>query len=300
MRPCAFDDYFIYGLMVFLSHIVQEILARNLYLLKSVFRAILSLGMYSLGGRKMWSLKNKIAVVTGAGNEKSIGYAVALALRNAGVKWVFLFDINQRVPSDGNLICKTHNVTTLGSVLNYNAYIEKNYGPVDILVNCAGILEPPKAMSDYCPLDDEEPIKHIFDVNVMGAVNWYRAVISGMISRNEGCIVNMASIAGIYGRPNTSVYGASKAALINFTESWAREAAIAAPNVRVNAVAPGFVETEMTDKIDLKAREAVLRDVVPSHRTIQPAEIADVVLMLLQCTALNGAIVKADLGRIIR
>lgn len=247
----------------------------------------------------MWSLKGKIAVVTGAGNEKSIGYAVALALRNAGAP-VFLLDLHQRILSRSAFVCKTHDVTNFDAVLRLEEYIRCHYGSIDILVNCAGILESPKAMSDYHVVPHIKTIEHIFDVNVMGAVSWYRAVIPEMIARDDGCIINMASIAGIYGRPNTSIYAASKAALINFTESWAREAALQAPNVRVNAVAPGFVETEMTDKIDAKAREAVLREVVPSHRTIQPAEIADVVLMLLQCTALNGAIVKADLGRIIR
>lgn len=249
------------------------------------------------GGRKMDSLKNKTVVITGAGNDRGIGYAVALALVRAGAEKAFLLDLHQRIISRDKFTCWTHDVTDFDSVLRISKKIHENCGAIDILVNCAAILELPKDMNDYAGKKGMETMMSMFNVNVVGACNWYCAVIPGMIERNEGCIINITSIAGGRGRPGNSIYEATKAALTSFTLSWAQELESKAPNVRVNAVAPGFVKTEMTDKLGAKARKRTLQDVVPSHRTTEAKEIADVVLSVVRCSALNGTVIAATSGK---
>ncbi|MBI2120013.1 MAG: SDR family oxidoreductase [Parcubacteria group bacterium] len=244
----------------------------------------------------MYSLTGKNVIITGAGNRKSIGYAVASALLESEVNKIFLLDVKQKIFSNGKMVCYQHDVRDVERVMKLHDYIERRYGHIDVLVNGAGILDTGKDVHDY-QSEDTAAMKHVMDVNFYGAINWYLAVIPGMIERNDGCVINVASIAGLNGRPHHAAYAASKAALVSFTRSCSWEAASKAPNVRVNAVAPGFVETEMTDTIPKEARDAVLQNEVPSHEAVKPQEVAEAILSLIQNTGKNGAVDVVDKRR---
>lgn len=245
----------------------------------------------------MYSLKDKIAVVTGAGNKQSIGYATVELLKEAGAKHVIILDKKIKNLPTKRFVLYPHDVTVgLRKIMGLRDHIERVYGPINVLVNCAGILDAGKSMHDYTDEEMEE-VARIFDVNVYAARKWYRAVIPGMIERNDGCVINVASIAGLDGRPGHADYAASKAALVSYTRSWSWEAALAAPNVRVNAVAPGFVDTNMTAGIPEDVREAILRDEVPSHQAITTEEVADAIMSLIRNTGKNGAIDVIDKRR---
>jgi len=165
-------------------------------------------------------------------------------------------------------------------------------GPVDILLNSAGIVGPNKPLWETSDAEWAET----FAVNVHGTVSMCRAVIPGMRERGFGRIVNFASMAGKDGNPNLSAYSASKAAVIGLTKSLGKE--LATSGVLVHAIAPAVIATEMNAKTD-PAVLAHITSLIPMQRVGQPEEVAELVAWLIsdRCTFSTGAVYDISGGR---
>lgn len=161
-------------------------------------------------------------------------------------------------------------------------------GSVDILVNNAGITNDKLLLKMT-----EEDFERVIKVNLTGAFNMTQAVLKPMTKARQGAIINMSSVVGLTGNVGQANYAASKAGLIGFTKSVARE--VAGRNVRVNAIAPGFIESDMTDAMSGKVREAMIEQ-VPMKRIGQAEEIADVAVFLAGQEYLTGQVIAVDGG----
>ncbi|MDR5760668.1 SDR family NAD(P)-dependent oxidoreductase [Caballeronia sp. LZ035] len=248
-------------------------------------------------------LDDRIAVVTGAA--RGIGFAIAEALAEAGARVVLtdydakaLDDAVARLVATGAMVeGEVFDVTDPAAAQRVNDAIVARHGRVDVLVNNAGI-----AISDH-PAEDmsDETWSRVIDVNLTGVFRACRAFGRGMLERGGGSIVNIGSMSGfIVNRPQEQVnYNASKAGVHHLTRSLAAE--WGARGVRVNAVAPTYIDTEMNQYVHAKENEARLRDWIgntPMHRLGRVDEIASVVLFLASDAAslMTGAIVLADGG----
>ena len=165
--------------------------------------------------------------------------------------------------------------------------IEK-LGSVDILVNNAGITKD-KLMLKLT----EEDFEQVLKVNLVGAFNMTQAVLKPMTKARQGAIINVSSVLGLIGNVGQANYAASKAGLIGFTKSVARE--VAARNVRVNAIAPGMIESDMTDVLSDKVKEATLAQ-IPMKRFGNTSEVAEVATFLARQEYLTGQVIAIDGG----
>ena len=165
--------------------------------------------------------------------------------------------------------------------------IEK-LGSVDILVNNAGITKD-KLMLKLT----EEDFEQVLKVNLVGAFNMTQAVLKPMTKARQGAIINVSSVVGLIGNVGQANYAASKAGLIGFTKSVARE--VAARNVRVNAIAPGMIESDMTDVLSDKVKEATLAQ-IPMKRFGNTSEVAEVAVFLARQEYLTGQVIAIDGG----
>ncbi|WP_019780847.1 3-oxoacyl-[acyl-carrier-protein] reductase [Streptococcus sobrinus] len=161
-------------------------------------------------------------------------------------------------------------------------------GSVDVLVNNAGITND-KLMLKMT----EEDFEKVLKINLTGAFNMTRAVLKPMSKARQGAIINMSSVVGLMGNVGQANYAASKAGLLGLTKSVARE--VAGRNVRVNAIAPGFIESDMTDAIPEKAKQAMIAQ-VPMKRIGQAEEVAQVVAFLASQEYLTGQVIAIDGG----
>ena len=165
--------------------------------------------------------------------------------------------------------------------------IEK-LGSVDILVNNAGITKD-KLMLKLT----EEDFEQVLKVNLVGAFNMTQAVLKPMTKARQGAIINVSSVVGLIGNVGQANYAASKAGLIGFTKSVARE--VAARNVRVNAIAPGMIESDMTDVLSDKVKETTLAQ-IPMKRFGNTSEVAEVATFLARQEYLTGQVIAIDGG----
>ena len=165
--------------------------------------------------------------------------------------------------------------------------IEK-LGSVDILVNNAGITKD-KLMLKLT----EEDFEQVLKVNLVGAFNMTQAVLKPMTKARQGAIINVSSVVGLIGNVGQANYAASKAGLIGFTKSVARE--VAARNVRVNSIAPGMIESDMTDVLSDKVKEATLAQ-IPMKRFGNTSEVAEVATFLARQEYLTGQVIAIDGG----
>jgi len=236
--------------------------------------------------RDMDDLNGRIAIVTGAGT--GIGRAIALRLAEAGAD-VGLFDLDEasahatrdQIRAIGRRATVTvGNVAERGDVLGAAAAMEHELGPINILVNNVGILRT-------CPFLEQsiEDWHRVFATNLDGVFHFSQAVLPGMVARCGGCIINMSSWTGKKGVANHAAYGATKAAILNLTQSLAEE--FGQSRIRVNAVCPGIiVDTKMREVAEDLNRAQGLPDVatrtkaLPLRRPGYPSEIADVVAFL--------------------
>ena len=224
-------------------------------------------------------LEGKIALVTGGG--RGIGRAICEALADAGAK-VAVADLrSDEAAETANLvsgIAVTMDVADLGSIAKGVQDVEVAFGGIDILVNNAGIFN--MASIDQITQAD---YRRQYDINVGGTIFVTQAVVPLMKRRGGGAIINFASQAGRRGEPNISIYCSTKAAVISITQSLALE--FADDNIRVNAIAPGVIDTPMWDVVDAqfaqyenkaigqKKREVGLA--VPLGRMGDPRDVAD-------------------------
>lgn len=169
--------------------------------------------------------------------------------------------------------------------------IEK-LGSVDILVNNAGITKD-KLMLRLT----EEDFEQVLKVNLVGAFNMTQAVLKPMSKARQGAVINVSSVVGLIGNVGQANYAASKAGLIGFTKSVARE--VAARNVRVNAIAPGMIESDMTDVLSDKVKEATLAQ-IPMKRFGNTSEVAEVAAFLARQEYLTGQVIAIDGGLTMR
>lgn len=161
-------------------------------------------------------------------------------------------------------------------------------GSVDVLINNAGITND-KLMLKMTQEDFEKVLK----INLTGAFNMTQAVLKAMSKARQGAIINMSSVVGLMGNVGQANYAASKAGLLGLTKSVARE--VAGRNVRVNAIAPGFIASDMTDAIPEKAKQAMIAQ-VPMKRIGQAEEVAQVAIFLASQEYLTGQVLAIDGG----
>ncbi|MGL4296009.1 MAG: 3-oxoacyl-[acyl-carrier-protein] reductase [Aestuariivirga sp.] len=224
----------------------------------------------------MFDLTGKTALVTGATG--GIGAAIARALHKAGA--TVAISGTRAAVLDGLKAELGDRVHVIACNLSDAADVEKlvpaaeaAMGSVDILVNNAGITRDGLAMR----MKDED-WNAVIDVNLTAGFRLARAAMRGMMKKRWGRIVNITSVVGVTGNPGQANYVASKAGIIGLTKSLAQE--LASRNVTVNAVAPGFIATPMTDVLNDKQREGILGR-VPAGRLGSPDEIAAAVLYLV-------------------
>jgi 3-oxoacyl-[acyl-carrier protein] reductase len=244
----------------------------------------------------MNQLANQIAVVTGAG--RGIGQAIALKLAAAGadiavvdLKPEFCAETVQKVQALGRKAWAfAANVSDAASVDAAVEQIMAATTKVDILVNNAGITKDGLLMRM-----SEADWDAVLDINLKGTFLFTKAFSRSFLKQRSGRIVNIASVIGLIGNAGQCNYGASKAGVIGFTKSVARE--LASRGVTVNAIAPGFIETAMTAKISPEAREALLKQ-IPLGSLGQPEDVANAVVFLASSSAryVTGQVLSVDGG----
>ena len=217
----------------------------------------------------------KIILVTGA--SRGIGKACALALVNENS-----FVIGTATSENGaaaiseylgiNGVGKVLNVTAEGSIDELIAEITSEHGPVEVLVNNAGITRDNLLMR----MKDDE-WNAIIQTNLTSIFALSKAVLRGMMKKRFGRIINIGSVVGLTGNAAQANYAAAKAGVIGFSKSMARE--VASRGITVNVVAPGFIDTDMTKVLSDEQKEAIFKD-VPANRLGQPEEIAGTVAFL--------------------
>ncbi|HAM96984.1 MAG TPA: beta-ketoacyl-ACP reductase [Marinilabiliales bacterium] len=224
-------------------------------------------------------LEGKVAVVTGA--SRGIGKMIAIKFAQHGATVAFS-DI--RIDENAHAVeteLRSYGVQAKAYASNaadYNASQEfidqvvNDFGKVDILINNAGITRDGLLMRMT-----EEQWDLVIDVNLKSVFNLTKAVQKYMLKQRSGSIVNMSSVVGVRGNAGQANYSASKAGIIGFTKSIARE--LGSRNIRCNALAPGFIETEMTAQLPETEKEGWLKD-IPLKRGGKPEEVADVALFL--------------------
>jgi len=241
-------------------------------------------------------LKNKVAVVTGAA--RGIGKIIALVLAQKGAS-VVLCDINLQMAEETAKEIEGQGVRCLAlesDVSNYQdaeKIIRKTvdqFGSVDILVNNAGITK-----DNILLRMKEEQWDQVMEVNLKGTFNFTKASIRVMLRQKSGKIVNIASITGLMGNAGQANYSASKAGVIGFTKSVARE--YADRGITVNAIAPGFIATAMTDAIPEREKEALIKQ-IPMKRLGTPYDVANAVCFLASESAsyITGHVIGVNGG----
>ena len=245
-------------------------------------------------------LKGKCAVVTGAA--KGIGKAIALKLASSGVNIV----LNYR-SSEDKAIETEKEILSLGvEVLRIKGDISKpndvenlidcaknKFGKIDIMVNNAGITKDTLLLRMK-----EEDFDSVINVNLKGVFNCLKAITPVMVKQKEGKIINLSSVVGLVGNAGQVNYAASKAGVIGMTKSLAKE--IGSRGITVNAVAPGFIETDMTDVLGDKFKEEAKKN-IPLKRLGKAEDVAEVVAFLASDSAnyITGQVIHVDGGMVM-
>ncbi len=247
----------------------------------------------------MMRFENQVAVVTGAG--RGIGHAIALRLANEGarVAAVSRSETAQRTADEINAIradaavAYAVDVADQTAVQATSAKILADFGRIDILVNNAGVTRD--GLSMRMSMEDWDTV---IDTNLKGSFIFCQAVMRSMIKQRSGRIINIASVAGLMGNAGQANYAASKAGLIGLTKTLARE--LASRGITVNAVAPGFIVTDMTDVLPDQVKEGVLTK-IPLGKFGEGADIAAAVAFLAAPEAkyITGQVLTVDGGMVM-
>lgn len=245
----------------------------------------------------MVDLKDKVALVTGG--SRGIGKAVVLKLASLGAD-IAVVDINfdeslkQEIELLGRkAILLKADVSKLEETDNVVSKVLKEFNKVDILVNNAGITRDNLLMRM-----SEEDWDSVIDVNLKGSFNMSKSLIRSMLKNKNCSIINMASVVGVAGNAGQCNYAASKAGLIGFTKSLAKE--VAKKDIRVNAIAPGFIKSDMTDKLSDKIIEEYL-SAIPLGKLGDIEDIANAVAFLASDMSryITGQVLVVDGGLFI-
>ncbi|WP_074016069.1 3-oxoacyl-[acyl-carrier-protein] reductase [Fusobacterium massiliense] len=215
-------------------------------------------------------LEGKVVLVTGSA--RGIGRAIVEKLAAHGAKMVISCDMGETSYEQANVVHKILNVTDREAIKTFVDEVEKEYGKIEVLVNNAGITKDGLLMRM-----SEEQWDAVIDVNLKGVFNMTQAVSKSMLKARKGSIINMASVVGLHGNPGQTNYAATKGGVIAMSKTWAKE--FGSRSVRSNCIAPGFIQTPMTDILPEDVIKGML-DATPLGRLGQVEDIANAVLFL--------------------
>jgi 3-oxoacyl-[acyl-carrier protein] reductase len=243
------------------------------------------------------NLKGKRALVTGG--SRGIGKAIVLEFASRGADVVFTYNSSTEAAESLENKAAVHGVKIYGiradAALSESAEKSLNFtleklGGLDILVNNAGITR-----DNLLLRMSEEDFDKVISANLKSVFNYTKAAIKPMMSQRYGRIINITSVVGIIGNAGQTNYVASKAGVIGFTKSAAKE--FASRNITVNAVAPGYIGTDMTDKLNEKQREAII-SMIPLKKIGTPEDVARLVTFLAsdEASYITGQVISVDGG----
>jgi 3-oxoacyl-[acyl-carrier protein] reductase len=244
--------------------------------------------------------ENQVAIVTGAG--RGIGHAIAVRLASEGARVACVsrsMENAKRTADELNVAradsAKPYSVDVAdhAAVQKSGAAILEDFGKVDILVNNAGVTRD--GLSMRMSVEDWDTV---IDTNLKGAFNFVQPVQRSMIKQRNGRIINISSVIGLIGNAGQANYAASKAGLIGLTKSLARE--LASRNITVNAVAPGFIVTDMTGALSEEIQKSIVSR-IPLSRVGEPTDIANIVAFLASSEAsyITGQVLCVDGGMVM-
>lgn len=237
------------------------------------------------------------AIVTGG--SRGIGRAVAVRLAKDGMNLVINYRGNSAAAEETERMCRELGAEVLlvqGDVSRAEdceklaAQAKEAFGRVDVLVNNAGITR-----DGLLARMTEEDFRAVLDVNLVGPWNMMKAVNRIMMKQRYGRIVNLSSVTGLMGNMGQTNYAAAKAGILGMTKSYARE--VASRGITVNAVAPGFIDTDMTEAMPEGAKEKIITG-IPMGRTGKPEDVAEAVAFLAseQAGYITGEVLRVDGG----
>ncbi|RLD14147.1 MAG: 3-oxoacyl-ACP reductase [Caldiserica bacterium] len=242
-------------------------------------------------------VKDKVVIITGGAG--GIGKETAKLLAKEGAK-VVIFDINEErlteakkeIEKYGIVEAIKADVTDFKSVSDAVKKVYEKFGKIDVLINNAGITR-----DGFLSKMDIEDWNRVIAVNLTGVFNTTKAVVPYMLERGKGNIISISSVVGVYGNIGQTNYAASKAGIIGMTKTWAKE--LGRKGIRANAVAPGFIRTEMTARVPEKVINIMIEK-TPLGRMGEPEDVANLLLFLSsdESSFINGQIIGVDGGLI--
>lgn len=243
---------------------------------------------------------NKVAFITGA--TRGIGREIAITLAKQGYDIAINYKVENEEVIKTKKEIEKENVKCLAlqaDVANFEdcekvvEEIIKQFGKIDVLVNNAGITKDGLLMRIK-----KEDFEQVIDVNLIGTFNITKNVISHMLKARSGRIINISSVVGVSGNAGQTNYSASKAGIIGFTKSLAKE--VASRNILVNAVAPGFIETSMTDVLKEEVKQEISKN-IPLKRMGTTKDVANLVKFLAgeDSSYITGQVISVDGGMLI-
>ncbi len=224
-------------------------------------------------------LENKTALITGA--SRGIGKGIAIAFAKQGANVAFTFNASVEAAKELEKELESYGIKARGYQSNAAKFdaaqelvqeVLKDFGSLEILINNAGITRDNLLMRI-----SEEDFDKVIEVNLKSVFNLTKAVIRPMMKQRQGSIINMSSVVGVKGNAGQTNYAASKAGILGFTKSVALE--LGSRNIRCNAIAPGFIETEMTAKLDQNTVDE-WRKAIPLKRGGSPEDVANACIFL--------------------
>ncbi|MFX0549819.1 3-oxoacyl-[acyl-carrier-protein] reductase [Hathewaya histolytica] len=245
-------------------------------------------------------LNGKVAIVTGA--SRGIGKSIALKLAEMGANIVVNYRKSTELIEDCLKEIKAKGVEVIGVECDVSKFesvetlVKKSlehFGKIDILINNAGITKDTLLLRMK-----EEDFDNVIDVNLKGTFNCVRQVVPVMLKQRNGSIINISSVVGLVGNPGQLNYASSKAGVIGLTKSLAKE--VGSRGITVNAIAPGFIKTDMTEVLSEKVKEEV-KKLIPLKRMGSTEDVANMVAFLVseKGSYITGQVINIDGGMVM-